>query len=253
MSVEIAVDTDIRGQLQSRAIAAVADRRHGVVAARHLLAPASAAGPDAALSHRSAAALWGIRPTARPQIEVTAPRRSRHGIQVHQARLARDEVTVHDGIPVTTPARTLVDLAAVLRPDQLKQAVNEAEILRLPYPDLSRYKGRRGVSALRTRAEPVMTRSRLERDFIGFLDAHGLPTPLVNRPLNGREPDFRWPEQKLIAELDGFGTHGTRQAFEDDRARDRRLLIAGRRVIRITFRQLQEQPGTVAGDLAQLL
>jgi very-short-patch-repair endonuclease len=98
-----------------------------------------------------------------------------------------------------------------------------------------------------------MTRSRLERDFIGFLDAHGLPTPLVNRPLNGREPDFRWPEQKLIAELDGFGTHGTRQAFEDDRARDRRLLIAGRRVIRITFRQLQEQPGTVAGDLAQLL
>jgi len=113
--------------------------------------------------------------------------------------------------------------------------------------------GRRGVKHLRTRAEPTITRSRLERDFIAFLDAHDLPRPLVNQPLSGKEPDFRWPAQKLIAELDGFGTHGTRQAFEDDRARDRSLLIAGWRVIRIPYRQLREQPATVAGDLAQLL
>src|SRR5204863_1549594 len=158
----------------------------------------------------------------RSRIEVMSRRKSRHGIQVHHARLAPDEVTIHDGIPVTTPARTLVDLAAVLRPVQLREAINEAEILRLPYPDLSRYKGRRGVKHLQTRPEPTKTRSELEADFLAFLNAHDLPRPLVNAALNAKEPDFRWPHAKLIAELDGFATHGTRQAFEHDRARDRK-------------------------------
>jgi very-short-patch-repair endonuclease len=293
MRFQPAVDIDIRGQLQSRAIAALAECQHGVVAARQLLAlglargaidrrvqagelhvwyrgvyavghrvltregrwmaAVLAAGPGAVLSHRSAAALWEIRRSARPRIEVTAPRRSRHGIQVHQARLAPDEVTVHNGIPVTTPARTLVDLAAVLRPDELEKAINQTEILRLPYPDLSRYRGHRGISALRTRPEPTISRSQLERDFIAFLNAHALPKPLVNTPLNGKEPDFRWPKHRLIVEVDGFATHGTRQAFETDRARDRTLLAAGWRVVRITYRQLHEQPQEVANDLAALL
>ena len=205
------------------------------------MAAVLSAGPGAVLSHRSAAALWGVRPTARMRVEITAPRRSRYAIEVHQARLARDEVMMHDGIPVTTPARTLVDLAAVLRPDDVKTAVNE-EILRLPYPDLSRYKGHRGIRALRTRSESPKTRSELERDFIAFLDAHDLPTPLVNAALSGKEPGFRWAHHKLIAELDGFASHGTRQAFEHDRERDRRLLTAGWRVIRITYHQLHEEP-----------
>jgi hypothetical protein len=290
MSAETAFGVDMQHKLPSRVIAALAERQHGVVAAWQLdlgrgavahrvrtgqlhvwyrgvyavghrvltregrwMAAVLAAGPDAVLSHRSAAALWGIRPSARPRIEVTAPRRSRPGVQVHQARLAPDEITVRDGIPVTTPARTLVDLAAVLRPDEIKKAVNQAEILRLPYPDLSRYTGRRGMKHLQTRPEPVMTRSKLERDFIAFVEAHGLPTPLVNAGLGTKEPDFRWPKHKLIVEVDGFGTHGTRQAFEDDRARDRRLAAAGWQVVRVTYRQLHEEPRTVARDLAALL
>jgi very-short-patch-repair endonuclease len=184
---------------------------------------------------------------------VTAPRRSRHGIQVHRARLAPDEITVENGIPATTPARTLVDLAAVLRPDEIKQAVNQAEILRLPYPDLSRYAGRRGIKHLRTPAEPTTTRSKVECDFIAFLNAHALPKPLVNHPLNGKEPDFRWLHAKLIVEVDGFGIDGTRQAFEDDRARDRKLLTAGWRVVRVTYHQLHEAPRALAQDLAALL
>src|SRR3954447_4031840 len=278
MAIETAVHVDMRHKLPSRAIAGLAERQHGVVAARQLvalglgrsaiarrvragqlhawyrgvyavghrvlmregrwMAAVLAAGPDAVLSHRSAAALWGIRPSGRSRIEVTAPRRSRHGIQVHQGRLAPDEVTVYHGIPVTTPARTLVDLAAVLRPDQLGKAVNQAEILRLPYPDLARYTGRRGIKDLRRPAEPAATRNDFEAGFLAFLSAHGLPAPLVNAPLSGVEPDFRWPHAKLIVELDGFGTHGTRRAFEADRARDRRLLTAGWRVMRATYRQL---------------
>jgi len=219
------------------------------------MAAVLATGPAAVLSHRSAAALWGMRPTARTRIEVTVPakRRSANDIQVHHARLAPEEVAVREGIPVTTPERTLIDLAAVLRPDQLEKAVNEAEILRLPYPDLSRYSGRRGVSALRSPAEPARTRSELEADFRAFLVAHDLPTPLVNVCMNTKEPDFRWPQHKLIAELDGFGTHGTRQAFESDRERDRRLLVAGWRVVRVTYRQLHERPEELAADLAGLL
>jgi very-short-patch-repair endonuclease len=99
-----------------------------------------------------------------------------------------------------------------------------------------------------------MTRGKLERDFMAFLNAHDLPRPLVNRPLKGgKEPDFRWPDHKLIAEVDGFGTRGTRQALEDDGERDRKLLTAGRRDIRITYRRLHAQPQAVARDLAALL
>ena len=219
------------------------------------MAAVLAAGVTAVLSHRSAAALWVIRPTARARIEVTVPtkRRSANDIQIHSAALEPDEITIKDGIPVTTPARTLVDLAAVLRPDDLRSAINQAEILRLPYPDLSRYEGRRGISALKRREEPVLTRSKLERDFIAFLDANALPPALVNQPLSGKEPDFRWPRHKLIVEVDGFDTHRTRQAFEDDRARDRKHLAAGWRVVRITHRQLHEQPRELAADLARLL
>jgi Transcriptional regulator, AbiEi antitoxin/Protein of unknown function (DUF559)/AbiEi antitoxin C-terminal domain len=295
MGAEDAFEADMHDERQPRALAALAERQHGFVSAAQLaalgvgrgaiahrvrtgqlhvwyrgvyavghravrregrwMAAVLAAGIAGVLSHRSAAALWAIRQSARARIEVTVPtkRRSANDVQIHTAALEPDEMTVYDGIPVTTPARTLVDLAAVLRPEELKTAVNQAEILRLPYPDLSRYEGRRGISALRIRKEPIVTRSKLEADFIAFLATHGLPAALVNAPMNGREPDFRWPQAKLIVEVDGFGTHGTRQAFEDDRARDRCLLTAGWRVVRITYRQLHEEPRAVARDLAALL
>jgi very-short-patch-repair endonuclease len=217
------------------------------------MAAVLAAGPTAVLSHRSAAALWGIRPTARTRIEVTVPtkRRSASDIEIHCARLAPDEVTVHDGIPVTTPARTLVDLAAVLPPHKLDRAVNQAEILRLPFPDLARYAGRRGITKLKH--APTGTRNDFEASFLAFVKAHDLPTPLVNRPLNAIEPDFRWPAHKVIVELDGFETHGTRRAFERDRERDRRLHAAGWRVVRVTWRHLHEQRAELANDLHRLL
>jgi very-short-patch-repair endonuclease len=218
------------------------------------MAAVLAAGPDAVLSHRSAAALWAIRPTARTRIEVTVAvkRRSTADIQIHHARLASDEVMVRDGIPVTTPQRTLVDLAAVLSSRELAKAANQAEILRLPAPDRNRYRGRRGIRALPT-TEPAPTRNDFEQTFVALLDAHDLPTPLVNSRIGPYVADFAWPRAKLVVELDGFATHGTRQAFERDRARDRTLSIAGWRVIRITWRQLHEKPKKLAGELQALL
>jgi very-short-patch-repair endonuclease len=217
------------------------------------MAAVLAAGPRAVLSHRSAAGLWGIRPTARTRIEVTVPikRRSLEDIQVHCARLAADEKTNHDGIPVTTPARTLVDVAAVLSPSEVDRALNHAEILRLPFPDLARYAGHSGIAKLRR--APTGTRNDFEAAFLAFVKAHDLPTPLVNRALGTIEPDFRWPAHKVIVELDGFETHGTRRAFERDRERDRRLHAAGWRVVRMTWRHLHEQRAELANDLHTLL
>jgi predicted transcriptional regulator of viral defense system len=294
MCRETEVDHDSHGEVRFREIAALASRQHGFVARWQLaglrvrrgaidhwvktgrlhvwyrgvyavghraapregrwMAAVLAVGPGAVLSHRSAAALLGIRPSARAAIDVTVDRKlpSREGIDVHHARLDPDEVTVRDGIPVTTAARTLIDLAAVIRPRELANAVRQAEILRLPYPDLARYRGRRGTKSL-PRRDPPPTRSQLEGRFIAFLDDNGLPPPLVNAPHNGIEPDIRWPQANVIVELDGFETHGTRPAFEDDRARDRALTVAGWRVVRVTWRQLHEEPRALAEDLRALL
>ena len=232
------------------------------------MAAVLAAGEGAVLSHRSAAMLWGIRATARSAVEVTVPRpaRSRPGVTVHAAVLPADETTVRSGIPVTTSPRTLLDLAAVL-PRALEPALNEAEVKRLTDPlslaaVVSRYPGRRGVAAVRRALDAgavgaTVIRSRLERAFLEFLDRAGLPRPEVNAhvELAGAlvEVDCVWRGARLLAELDGFETHGTRRAFERDRARDRALQVAGWRVVRITWRQLLEQPDVLAAELAALL
>jgi hypothetical protein len=231
------------------------------------MAAVLAAGPAAALSHRSAAALWDLRSSASRRVEVTAARQhKRSGIEVHRARLEPDESTKVDGIPVTTVARTLLDLAAVLPLSQLERATERAEALQLtdvvPLDALlERHRGQRGTAALRKivkdRVLPALTRSEVEDRFLTFLDVHGLPRPEVNADLHldGRwfEVDFLWRDQRLIVELDGHQTHGTRAAFERDRERDRILQAHGWRVIRITWRQLHEHPDAVAADLARLL
>lgn len=232
------------------------------------MAAVLAAGEGAVLSHRSAAMLWGIRATARSAIEVSVPRpaRSRPGITVHAAVLPADEVTVMSGIPVTTSPRTLLDLAAVL-PRGLEPALNEAEVKRLTDPlslaaVVARYPGRRGVATVRRVLDAgtacgTIVRSRLERRFLPLLDRSGLPRPQINAPVKlagtWLEVDLLWRSEGLIAELDGFATHGTRQAFERDRARDRALQVAGWRVVRITWRQLLDQPDVLAAELAALL
>jgi very-short-patch-repair endonuclease len=227
------------------------------------MAAVLAAGPGAVLSHRDAAALVGLRSSARGLIEVSAPRRCRRpGIHTHVACLPPDEVTTHDGIPVTTIGRTLLDLAGILRRHQLKRAVEQAEVLRLAGSIsldalLARYPRRSGTPALREIREAglteTVTRSDLEERFTAFLDAHDLPRPRVNAVVEGFEVDFHWPDQRLIVELDGRAAHHTITAFERDRARDRALQAAGWRVVRITWHQLQDKPVQIAADLAHLL
>jgi predicted transcriptional regulator of viral defense system len=230
------------------------------------MAAVLACGEGARLSFRSGAMLWNVRRTERGLIEVTSPRsgRGRPGIHRHQAELPSDEVTVHHGIPTTTVPRTLLDLATVLTPHQLARAVNEAEVQRLTDPLsldalLERYPRRPGVPALRAilGQSATLTRGELEKRFREFLLKAGLPLPEANASVQvdgvWYEVDCLWREQRLIVELDGRTTHGTTQAFETDRARDRILQAAGFRVVRITWRQLHESPAAVAADLRALL
>jgi predicted transcriptional regulator of viral defense system len=229
-----------------------------------------ACGPRAALSHRSAAAHLGIRSDARRTTEVTGPTgkgRGRKGIQVHRSRLAEADVTTIDGIPCTTVARTLLDLAEVVRRRELERAVDRAEILRVfdlrEVEDvLVRAGGRRGAPVLRSVLAELdvgetLTRNRLEELFLAACAAAGVPRPRVNGwiPLEpiGFEADFLWEEQRLIVETDGRATHGTRRAFEEDRERDRRLLLAGWRVARFTWRDVSRNPEAVGAEIAALL
>ena len=219
------------------------------------MAAVLAAGDGAVLSHRSAAALWGIRPTTGGRIDVTTPRTrdARKGLLLHRAVLPNDETTTHEGIPTTTPARTLLDLAGVLDRHQLQRAMNEAEVRRLPGPFklVQRYPRKKGTGALRALAPPTHTRSDLEARFATFLSDHRFPTPLTNTLIEGIEVDAVWPDRRLIVELDSYEFHRTRQAFENDRRRDRRLTAAGWRVMRVTWRDLDE-PGRLAAELAGL-
>ena len=225
-----------------------------------------AAGPGAALSYRSAAAFWAIRRSDRMRIEVSVPRhrRSTARLELHCVDMQPDEVTAEEGIRVTTPARTLFDLAAVVPPHQLEAAFNEAEYRRLTSAVslgalLARYPGRRGTRAIKRVLEnhhkngATRTRSDLERALLSLVDAYGLPRPKINRTTDHGELDARWAEQRLIVECDGFAAHGTRRAFERDRARDRALVVAGWRVIRLTWRQLTTEPDTIAEQLRSLL
>lgn len=225
-----------------------------------------AAGPGAALSYRSAGALWIIRPSARGRIEVSVPRhrRSTPRLEVHVVEMEPDEVTVEDGIPVTTPARTLLDLAAVLTLGDLEHAFNQAEYRRLTSPTslddlLARYPRRRGTANARRVIEnhrkngETVARSVLERELIAVVDGYDLPRPEINRMTTHGELDARWPEQRLVVECDGWAAHGTRKAFEEDRARDRALQVAGWRVVRITWRKLTTERDTIARQLRALL
>jgi very-short-patch-repair endonuclease len=223
------------------------------------MAAVLAAGPGAALSHRAGAALLGLRPY--DGLEVTVPAyRMRPGITVHTSSLPRDEVTTVDGIPVTTMPRTLLDLAAALPPHQLERVINEAEVQGLTdplsLPDLiARYPCRKGVATIKAILDtgPSFTRSELESRFLAFTRQARLASPLLNAHLLGFECDCVWPKQRVIVELDGHATHSTREAFEQDRARDRTLQAEGWQVVRVTWRQLHESPEALAADLRKIL
>ena len=233
------------------------------------MAAVLACGEDAVLSHRSAAALWGVRRDDAGPIEVTTPPkwRSAEGIRRHCSRLPDDEVTIIDGIPVTTVPRTILDLAAGSPVHVVESALREAEYQRL-YGSLSlpvllqRYRGRRGVRSVKAALDrfaesPGRTRSRLEERFLPFLDRHGLPRPQLNAWLEvagGRHQVdcLWWPPRRSWSSTAGRA-HGTRRAFREDRARDRRLRAAGYVVTRITWNQLDDEPEAIALDLRGLL
>jgi very-short-patch-repair endonuclease len=222
---------------------------------------------DALLSHQSAAALWGFRPSVSAHVDVTAPRGrsvSREGIRVHHARqLHPDHRTVRDGIPVTTVACTLLDLAEALSPTQLQRAFEEAD--RLELIDMraidrltERCHGRHGLKPLAAlvathRGPAPLTHSELERRFLDLCREAGLPPPMVNAQVAGLEVDALWPKHRLVVELDGYAFHHHRASFERDRERDAVLQLAGHRVLRMTHRRLELEPVAVAATVRSML
>lgn len=267
---EDGIDSRLRRGLLHRLHAGVYAVGHRVVPREgRWMAAVLAGGRHAVLSHHSAAALWGIRRPSNGAIEITTPSkgRSRAGLRRHSISLPADEVTTEDGIPVTTVPRTVFDLAAVSSLDVVENALRQAEYLRLhdclSLPHLlERYPGHRGARAIRQclvrRSEvPGHTRSWLEERFLPFLRKHQLPLPRLNAwiEVGGRsfQVDCLWPQAKVVVELDGFAAHGTRIAFREDRARDRRLRVAGYGVTRIAPEQLEEEPRAIAADLRALL
>jgi very-short-patch-repair endonuclease len=234
------------------------------------MAAVLASGPNAVLSHRSAAALWQIRPTSRSTVDVTTAHKSRSwdGIRRHHKVLPPDEVTVEEGIPVTTVPRTIFDLAATESLDVVENLLREAEHReqrdRLSLWDLvERYPGRRGIRKVRAalarlkEEPPGRKRSKLEERFAPFLRRHHLPLPRFNDWIvlgpKRYQVDCHWPDLRQIVELDGWEGHKTRTAFREDRTRDRRLRVAGYAVTRLTWNQLDDEPEAIAADLRILL
>jgi very-short-patch-repair endonuclease len=232
------------------------------------MAAVLATGPGAVLSHRPAGALRGlIKWGGWADVTVPGRRRPRRGILIHEGRVAADEWCIEDGIPVTTVARTLIDLAAVLDRERLFQAVSKAEALQLTdvvaLPALlERHRGRRGIVVLREIVEDRrlgldIARSDLEIDFQTFLRERGFVRPEINAVLEvgGRrlEVDCLWLDQHVIVEVDSRQHHAAWDASESDRARDRTLIAAGYVPLRVTWKALHLQPDQLEGELRAAL
>jgi very-short-patch-repair endonuclease len=220
----------------------------------------------AAISHRSAAWLWRLLAQEPDAVEVTVARearRKRPGLRVHtSAALAAADVQRAFGLRLTTPARTLQDLAEEATDRELERAYDEAVLQHLTsrvalLAAVRRLPGRRGARRLGTLldrdAEPALTRSQAEERLLALIRDAGLPGPQVNARIGAYEIDFLWRQHRLVVEVDGYRFHSSRNAFERDRRRDAELQARGFRVVRITWRQLVEQPLAVVARLAQLL
>jgi hypothetical protein len=213
------------------------------------------------LSHRDAAQLWDLRQSQSGLIDVTVPsrngRRPQRGIRVHRTgRLRADEVTVRHGMPVTTVARTLLDLADVLALQALKRVITEAEYtnqfdLTAVNAAVQNNPGRRGAKLMAAvGGARHRTRSELEDRFLALLERHGVEPPQTAVWIEGYELDFVWTRAGLVVELDGLAAHTTRTTFNADRLRDRRLWRRGLRTMRLTSEALADE-AAVLSDLAQ--
>ena len=197
-----------------------------------------ALGDRAVVSHRSAAALWGLLPSPAGFIDITLSgdggRRKREGITIHRSLTLIAAVTTRrSGIAVTRPGRTLRDLRPSVPQQVYRAAVRKALDLRL-------------ISSHDLGPDPDVTRSELERMFISLCRRHRFPQPKVNARVGPYEVDFLWRDRRLIVETDGFRHHGNRAAFESDRGRDAFLQSRGYRVLRFTYRQVLDRTPVVA-------
>jgi AbiEi antitoxin C-terminal domain len=231
-----------------------------------LMAAVLACGDGAVVSHVSAAWCWGFIKKPPGRVDITVPgrrRKGQEGINLHSVRrLDPRDVTEVKGVPITTPERTLLDIAEVLPRHQLRLAVDQADRRNRFDPEqvhqvLTRNPGRKGQKPLRTllsdlEAEPLL-RSEIEKLFRELCEEYDLPIPITNTKVNGLEVDAYWPEQRLIVEVDSREHHLNGKAFEDDRRRDADHLAAGDRVMRITYRQLKWDRSGVAKRLRKAL
>jgi very-short-patch-repair endonuclease len=227
--------------------------RHGL-----WMAAVLACGPEAFLSHTSAAALLEIVPGAPSPVDVSVPSgqcpRPGRGIRMHRRRgLTNADVARHLGIPVTSPALTLLDLAPGLSRAQLERAIGEADKHDLIDPEslrhqLERFAGRPGIAALRETLDRntfTLTDSELERRFLPLARQAGLPSPVTQHDLNGFRVDFYWPELGLVVETDGLRYHRTPAQQAKDRLRDQAHAAAGLTPLRFTRAQVRFEPDRV--------
>ena len=226
---------------------------------------AVAANAPCVASHWSAAWVWGLtrsRPSGKFHVTATTRRHRRKDFHVHFAALADEDMTECDRIPVTSLARTVLDLAA-LDPQRTEKDLKTADDLKLLdlrefEALLARSGGHKGHTTLAGavelyRPDPSVTRSGLERRFRELVRRAELPAPAMNYVVGGYELDCWWEEARLAVELDTFGTHGSRLSFEEDRKRQRKLGLLGIRLERVTDRQLASEPDEVLRAVEALL
>ena len=223
--------------------------------------------PDVYLSHGSAAAVWGLRPAAPDVVHITVVGRnagpSRPGLVIHHsAHLDRRDIRQRQGLPVTAPARTVLDLAASLTDRELEQTFDEALVTRLMRRSevramLARHPRRAGTVRLARLAEEdratAWTRSDTERRLLALLRKAHLPAPEVNTGFGPFELDFFWREARLAVETDGYAFHSSRRRLEYDHQRDLELQAAGVMIVRFSWRQVRDQPELVVAQIAALL
>lgn len=236
---------------------------HAALSPRARMRGAVLAGGDGALLMGPiAASAWDLRATARARIDVLTVRHRRapKGVAFHRTRRldARDVAEV-DGLPVTSVARTVLDMAARLDDDALERLLNRAEVLRLydgrAFADVvERLSGHHGAGRLRrqTSRPAAATRSMNEQRLLGLCDRHGIERPLVNARVAGKEVDAYWAAAAIVVEVDSFVTHGDRGTFESDRERDGQLLLAGLRTLRVTDTRLAGDSAGIADALLAL-
>lgn len=244
--------------------------RAGLLSGTHerTMAAVLACGKTAVASHRTAAALWRLlpEPPEGAPVDITIRSGFRKGgpsLRVHRAStLGVGETTLREGVPVTTPARTLLDLGG--SPDRkwveqaLAVALREGLVRRGTMAELlDRHPGRPGSPALRAlldrNSDPALTRSEAEARLLVLVRKGRLREPETNVLVCGYEVDFLWRRERLVVEVDGFAFHSSQRAFERDRRRDGRLLTAGYRIMRVTWRQLTEEPEALLVRLARII